>query len=97
MSGTAYGAKALNMQQCGQLTVGKQADFVLINAENWRYRNSRHWLRTHLLTGSSNDIHSVYIAGKAVLSEGRSTRFDDNALWQDYVTAVTSARARIRP
>ena len=97
MTGTAFGASALNLNQCGQIISGKQADLVLIDANNWRYKNSRHWLRTHLLTGSSNDIHSVYIAGKAVVDNYQSTRFNENELWQDYLTAAESARARIRP
>lgn len=97
MSGTNFAAQALHLAHCGQLEAGKQADFVMINANNWRYKNSRHWLRTHLLTGSSDDIHSVYVAGKAVLDNYQSTRFDENALWQDYVKAAESARARIRP
>ena len=97
MSGTTFGAQALNLPQCGQLKAGMQADFVLINANNWRYKNSKHWLKTHLLTGSSNDIHSVYVGGTQVIEDGQSTRFDENALWQDYVHAAETARARIRP
>ena len=97
LSATHYGAQALNLNHTGELKVGMQADFVLINTDNWRYKNTKHPLRTHLLTGSSDDIHSVYIAGQSVLENGQSTRFNEDALWQDYLHAVDSARTRIRP
>jgi Cytosine deaminase and related metal-dependent hydrolases len=97
LSGTLYSAKALNLKNTGQLKPGMQADFVLIDCRNWRYKNSKHPLRTHLLTGSSDDIHSVYIAGQRVLENGQSTRFNEDSLWQDYLCAVNSARSRIRP
>jgi cytosine/adenosine deaminase-related metal-dependent hydrolase len=97
LTGTLYGAQALNLKNSGQLKTGMQADFVLINCENWRYKNAKHPLRTHLLTGSSDDIHSVYIAGQKVLENGQSTRFNEDELWQDYLQAVNSARLRIKP
>lgn len=91
-----YGAKALGWeQQIGSIAVGKQADLILINNDDYRYKLSAHPLRTFIVTGSSHDVDSVMVAGDWVVRDGRSTRFDEAELYQDYLKAVTSARQRI--
>ena len=91
-----YGAKALGWeQQIGSIAVGKQADLVLVNNHDYRYKLSAHPLRTFIVTGSSHDVDSVMVAGDWVVRNGRSTRFDEAELYQDYLKAVTSARQRI--
>ncbi|CCQ10012.1 Chlorohydrolase/deaminase family protein [Pseudoalteromonas luteoviolacea B = ATCC 29581] len=93
---TLFGAKALGwLSQIGSLEIGKQADFVLINNDDYRYKLSNHPLRTFIVTGSSKDVASVMIAGDLVVKDGKSTRFDEATLYQDYQRAVASARKRI--
>ncbi|MBD1583973.1 amidohydrolase family protein [Pseudoalteromonas sp. S16_S37] len=93
---TLYGAKALGWeQQIGSIEVGKQADLILVNNDDYRYKLSGHPLRTFIVTGSSKDVDSVMVAGDLVVEAGRSTRFDETELYQDYQNAVASARKRI--
>ncbi len=95
-TGSLFAAKALGWQETiGSLEVGKQADLVLVNADDYRYQQSFHPLRTFLVTGSSHDVNSVMIAGEWLVENGRSTRFDENALLADYQKAAASARTRI--
>lgn len=96
-TGTWNGAKALGWQdKIGSVEVGKQADLVLINIDDWRYRVGNHPLRTFLVTGGSKDVDAVMIAGKILVQEGRSTQFDEKELFDDYSKAVASARKRIK-
>ena len=91
-----FGAKALGWQdRIGSIEVGKQADLVLVNADDYRYKLSAHPLRTYLVTGSSHDVDSVMVAGQWLVVQGRSTRFDEAEIFADYEKAVLSARARI--
>ncbi|USE67732.1 cytosine deaminase [Pseudoalteromonas maricaloris] len=91
-----YAARALGWeQQIGSIEVGKQADLVLVNNDDYRYKLSGHPLRTFIVTGSSLDVDSVMVAGDLVVKAGRSTRFDEHELFEDYLKAVASARKRI--
>ena len=93
---TLFGSKALGWEdKIGSIEVGKQADFVLINNDDYRYKLSGHPLRTFIVTGSSKDVDSVMVAGDFVVKDGRSTRFNEDELYQDYQKAVESARKRI--
>jgi len=95
-TGTLYGAKALGWHdKIGSIEVGKQADIVLINIDDYRYKLGNHPLRTYLVTGSSHDVDSVMVAGELLVENGQSTQFDEATLFADYQKAAQSARARI--
>lgn len=97
VTGTLNGAKALAWEdKIGSLEEGKQADIVLIDIDDWRYRVGNHPLRTFLVCGGSKDVDTVIVAGEILVQQGRSTRFDENELLIDYRKAVQSARARIQ-
>jgi 5-methylthioadenosine/S-adenosylhomocysteine deaminase len=96
-TGTLHGAQALGWKdRIGSIEVGKQADIVLIDIDDWRYRLGNHPLRTFLVAGGSKDVDTVMIAGKILIQQGRSTYFNEDELLSDYRKAVTSARKRIR-
>lgn len=95
---TRNGANALGWgDKIGSVEPGKQADLVLVDMDDWRYRIGNHPLRTFLVSGSSKDVHTVIVAGEVVVSEGASTRFNEAELWADYQQAARSVRSRIRP
>lgn len=95
-TGSLYGAKALGwLDKIGSLEVGKEADIVLVNIDDYRYRLSHHPLRTFLVTGNSTDVDTVIIAGQVLLRESKSTVFEEAELFSDYQKAVKSARQRI--
>lgn len=95
-TGTLNGAKALGWEKrIGSIEIGKQADLVTVNINDWRYQVGNHPLRTFLVTGGSQDVNMVMVAGKILVQEGKSTQFDEAELLEDYRKAVASARARI--
>ncbi len=98
ITGTLNGAKALGWgDKLGSLVVGKQADAVLVNIDDFRYRLGNHPLRTFLVTGSSRDVDTVIVAGQIQVQNGQSTRFDEAELFRDFQAAVASVRQRIKP
>lgn len=95
-TGTLFGAKALHwLDRIGSLEQGKEADIVLVNINDFRYRQSLHPLRTFLVSGSSADIDTVVVQGRVLIQAGKSTQFNEDSLYQDYLNAAASARARI--
>jgi cytosine/adenosine deaminase-related metal-dependent hydrolase len=95
-AGTLHGAQALHWSdRIGSLEPGKQADLVLIDIDDFRYAVGNHPLRIFLIAGSSKDVHSVYVAGRCLVEDGRSTLWDEAQLLRDYRAAATSARLRI--
>ncbi|WP_437875293.1 amidohydrolase family protein [Sorangium sp. So ce513] len=97
-TGTRYGAKALGWDDAiGSLEVGKQADLVIVDIDDFRYATSNHPLRTFLVCGSSKDVRTVLVAGRVVVEDGRSTTMDEEAMLNDLRKAVVTARARFKP
>jgi cytosine/adenosine deaminase-related metal-dependent hydrolase len=98
LTATRNGANALGWgDKIGSVEPGKQADLVLVDIDDWRYRIGNHPLRTFLIAGGSKDVNTVMVAGEVVVRDGRSTRFDEAELFEDYQKAAQSVRARIRP
>jgi len=96
LAGTRHGAAALAWEdRIGSIEPGKQADLVLVDIDDFRYRVGNHPLRIFLVAGSSKDVHTVFVAGERVVDAGRSTRLDEAQLLRDYQAAAASARARI--
>ncbi len=97
LSATCFGARALGWgDRIGSVESGKQADLVLVDIDDWRYRIGNHPLRTFLATGGSRDVDTVMVAGEVVVRNGASTRFDEKTLLDDYLSAAHSARSRIQ-
>ncbi len=95
-TGSLFGAKALGwLDRIGSIEEGKEADIVLVNISDYRFQLSKHPLRTFLVTGSSSDVDTVIVQGRILLQDGRSTEFDENILYQNYLHAIKSARNRI--
>jgi 5-methylthioadenosine/S-adenosylhomocysteine deaminase len=98
LTATRNGANALGWgDKIGSIEPGKQADLVLVDMDDWRYCGGNHPLRTFLVSGGSRDVNTVMVAGEIVVRDGRSTRFDETELFDDYQKAAQSVRARIRP
>lgn len=98
LTATLNGAKALGWQdRIGSIQVGKQADLILVDMDDYRYRIGAHPLRTFLVAGGCRDVDSVMVDGQWVVRQRNSPVVDESALWDDYCSAVASARKRIRP
>lgn len=95
-TGSLFGAKALGwLNKIGSIEPGKEADIVMVPVSDFRYKQSLHPLRTFLVAASSADIDTVIVQGQIVVQNGRSVRFDEAELYEDYLRAAASARHRI--
>lgn len=96
LMGTKNAAAALGWEdRMGSIEVGKQADLVVINIDDWRYKLVKHPLRSFLVAGGSQDVDTVLVAGDAVVHHGTSTRLDEEQMFHDYASALKTAQARI--
>lgn len=96
LTGTRNGALALGWEdKIGSITPGKQADIVLIDIDDWRYRLISHPLSVFLTAGGSRDVDTVIIAGKTLIKGGKSTTHSESQMLRAYTIAVETARTRI--
>ncbi|MBV1910717.1 MAG: amidohydrolase family protein [Kangiellaceae bacterium] len=95
-TGTQNGATALGWgDKIGSIETGKEADLVIVDIDDWRYRLITHPLSIFLIAGGSKDVDTVIVAGKVLIKEGKSTTIDENKMFNEYAVAVESARKRI--
>jgi len=95
-TGTLNGAIGLGWgKDIGSLEIGKQADLVLVDIDDWRYRLITHPLSIFLIAGSSADVDTVIVAGQVRIAAGESVGVDEEKLFSEYAVAVESARTRI--
>ncbi|MEU1037776.1 amidohydrolase family protein [Streptomyces sp. NPDC005907] len=78
----------------GSLEPGKEADFVLIRMDDWRYVHTPRPLETFLATGGSRDIDTVVVGGRVLIEGGRSVLVDEEELLAGYEEALRSFSVR---
>ncbi|WP_031508998.1 amidohydrolase family protein [Streptomyces megasporus] len=78
----------------GSLEPGKQADLLLVKADDWRYLLNPRPLEGFLSLGGSMDVDTVVVAGRVLVEGGRSTGPDEEALEADYLEALSSFTVR---
>ncbi|MFT4267499.1 MAG: amidohydrolase family protein [Xenophilus sp.] len=88
---TLGGARALGQAaEIGSLAVGKAADLVVFDARRPHLRPHVNPLGTLVHTGQGRDVRMVFVAGEALVEEGRPTRVDMEAVCAE---AEAAARA----
>ena len=94
-TGTRHGAKGLGWgDETGSIEIGKQADLVMINIDEWRYRLVSHPLSVFLVAGCGNDVDTVMVAGRTIVDKGSSTMLDEDRLYQDYARVIHRAHEK---
>jgi cytosine/adenosine deaminase-related metal-dependent hydrolase len=78
----------------GSIEAGKQADLVLIPADDWRYLLNPRPLESFLALGGSMDVDTVLVAGRVLVSGGRATGFDEDELKASYLEALGAFSVR---
>ncbi|WP_156754441.1 amidohydrolase family protein [Actinokineospora pegani] len=92
---TRIAARGLDWaDEIGSVEVGKQADLVLIRADDWRYLLNPRPLEGFLALGGSADVDTVVVAGRVLVRGGRATAVDETRLELDYLDAVGSFSVR---
>ncbi|WP_333767824.1 amidohydrolase family protein [Streptomyces sp. IBSBF 2435] len=93
---TRIAARGLGWEdEVGSLEPGKQADLVLVPIDDWRYLLNPRPLEGYLTLGGTADVHTVLVAGRVLLENGRAPHLDEAALQDDYLRALRSFSARV--
>jgi 5-methylthioadenosine/S-adenosylhomocysteine deaminase len=92
---TIAGAEAVGMAgRIGSLEVGKQADIVVHRTDGWGW-SPRGDVGLQLVWGTDGrSVRDVYVAGRQVIADGRSTSLDEPALYGAAAHAQESLLAR---
>jgi cytosine/adenosine deaminase-related metal-dependent hydrolase len=92
---TRVAARSLRWaDEIGSLTPGKQADLVLVPADDWRYMGTPRPLEAFLALGGSADVHTVIVAGRIRVRDGQPVDFDERELCRTYTDALRSFAER---
>lgn len=83
---TIDAARALRWEeQIGSLEVGKEADVVVVDAENTRLTPAYHPIGTLVRYAVGTDVESVVVAGRLLVDEGRVLTIDEGPLLDEAV------------
>lgn len=78
----------------GSLEAGKQADIVVHRADGWGWSRLGD-VALQLVWGTDGrSVRDVFVAGRAVVRNGRCTTIDAESLWRDAAAAQASLLAR---
>ncbi len=92
---TRFAADGLRWSdQIGSLEPGKLADLVLIDTDDWRYTLCARPLEIFLKVGGSADVDTVIVGGEVLVRGGRPTRFEEEQVTADFVTAAYALAKR---
>ncbi|MFE3194119.1 amidohydrolase family protein [Nocardia sp. NPDC059240] len=80
--------------EIGSLEPGKQADLVLIRADDWRYLLNPRPLESFLWLGGSADVDTVMVAGDILLAGGQPVGVDYTELRDHYLDALAGFTTR---
>ncbi|MGR8007761.1 amidohydrolase family protein [Streptomyces hypolithicus] len=93
--GTRIAAKGLRWDdEVGSLEAGKQADLVLVRADDWRYLLNPRPLESFLWLSGSADVDTVIVGGRTLLSGGRGVGIDEAGLQERYLSALGTFTTR---
>lgn len=78
--GTSWGAEAVFLHNIGALEAGKEADFIVINA-NQAHLQPLHDPISHIIySASGQDVQDVYVQGKAVVQNKECISLDEERI-----------------
>ena len=81
---TQNGARALGLEDAlGSLTVGKKADFVVLDFRRPHLMPAPDPLGNLVHTGLGRDVEHVFVDGRAIVRDGRATLVDQDAVLRD--------------
>jgi 5-methylthioadenosine/S-adenosylhomocysteine deaminase len=78
---TNNGAKALRNSTIGSLSIGKQADFITIDAKNKPHLQPEENILSHIVNSlSGKDVCDVYVSGAQIVKQGESVTMDEEKI-----------------
>jgi 5-methylthioadenosine/S-adenosylhomocysteine deaminase len=92
---TVNGAKALGMSdQIGSLEVGKKADLVLHDTDRPEWRPLSNVISQLVWSADGRGVHSVWVDGRRVVDNYRSTTIDEEKLYAEAQAAADAIIGR---
>jgi len=92
---TINGAKGAGMaDRIGSLEVGKKADFVLHDRDRPEWRPLLNVVNQLVYSADGRGVHSVWVDGRRVIDNYRSTLIDEERLFAEVETAGAAVLAR---
>lgn len=92
---TVNGAKGAGMaDRIGSLEVGKKADFVLHDRNRPEWRPLLNVANQLVYSADGRGVHSVWVDGRRVIDNYRSTLIDEERLFAEVETAAAAVLAR---
>lgn len=92
---TVNGAKALGMSgQIGSLEVGKKADLVLHDTDRPEWRPLSNVISQLVWSADGRGVHSVWVDGRRVVDDYRSTTIDEEKLYAEAQAAADAITSR---
>jgi 5-methylthioadenosine/S-adenosylhomocysteine deaminase len=93
---TRAGAEALGLFDTGQISVGKWADLVLVDLHKpHTFPDSGDLISRVVFSARPSDVHTVMVAGKVLVREGRLVGVSLEAVLREAAQAAERVRARI--
>ncbi|MFI6344281.1 amidohydrolase family protein [Streptomyces sp. NPDC050560] len=94
--GTRIAARGLGWNDAvGSLEPGKQADLLLVRADDWRYLLNPRPLESFLWLSGSADVHTVLVGGRVLVENGRGVEVDEAALRARYLESLAGFTGRV--
>jgi cytosine/adenosine deaminase-related metal-dependent hydrolase len=92
---TVNGAKALGMSgQIGSLEIGKKADLVLHDTDRPEWRPLSNAISQLVWSADGRGVHSVWVDGRRVVDNYRSTTIDEEKLYAEAQAAANAIIGR---
>jgi cytosine/adenosine deaminase-related metal-dependent hydrolase len=92
---TVNGAKGAGMaNRIGSLEVGKKADFVLHDRDRPEWRPLLNAVNQLVYSADGRGVHSVWVDGRRVIDNYRSTLIDEEQLYAQVEAAGAAVLAR---
>lgn len=83
------GSRALLQEkEIGSLEIGKQADFLILDTHNLTWEPINNIIRELVYYENGSSIDSVYVAGRKVIDQGKSTLVDEEEIMEQARTAA---------
>ncbi|HEY9055240.1 MAG TPA: amidohydrolase [Rectinemataceae bacterium] len=80
---TLGGAEALGLgDEIGSLEVGKKADFILVDLDDFNIQPVYDWYSTIVYALRPHNVRSVFVDGRPVVQEGRMSGFDQGEVFE---------------
>lgn len=93
--GTVNGAKALGLDRSiGSIEVGKKADIVLHDTDRPEWRPVLNVINQLIWSADGRSVHSVWVDGKRVIDNYRSTTIDEERLYAEVEQAAAGVVRR---